>query len=116
MKVKDCNHENQLVGLVTDRDLVLRCIAIDKDPKNTKVSDVMTSNICCCNQEQEINEAEKTMCNTQIRRIPVVNDNNEVIGMLTLGDLAKNCNISTEEVGNTIENICDCSNNNKNCK
>ena len=103
-----CDLENNIVGLVTDRDIVLRCIACDKDPKNTKLSEIMTCNICCCKPEQDILDVEDEMCKTQVRRIPVVDDNNKIVGILSLGDLAKNKNISEESVGKTIEGICDC--------
>lgn len=112
-----CNIANNVVGIITDRDIVLRCIANEKDIHSTKVGEIMSNNICCCKPEQDIKEAEKEMCETQIRRIPVINDNNEVIGMLSLGDLAKNKNVTKEEVGQTVENICDCNKTNiKNCE
>lgn len=102
-----CNSEDKVVGIITDRDIVLRCVACGKDPQNTKLSEVMTCNdICCCNPEQDICDAENDMCKSQIRRIPVVDENNKIVGMLSLGDLAKNQNVSKEEIGQTIENIC----------
>ena len=112
-----CDAENKVVGLVTDRDIILRCIACDKDPKNTKISEIMTTNVCCCKPEQDVCDAEQDMCETQVRRIPVVDNNNKIIGMLSLGDLAKNNNVSKEDVGKTVEGICDCATINiKNCR
>ena len=112
-----CDAENKVVGLVTDRDIILRCIASGKDPKNTKINEIMTKNVCCCNPEQDVCDAEQDMCETQVRRIPVVDNNNKIIGMLSLGDLAKNKNVSKEDVGKTVEGICDCATINiKNCQ
>lgn len=101
-----CNKDKNIVGLVTDRDVILRCIACGKDINTTPVSDIMTSKVCCCSENEEITNAQKTMSEYQIRRLPVVDDNNKVIGILTLGDLCKNENINN--VGETIENICKC--------
>ena len=112
-----CDLDDKVVGLITDRDIVLRCIANGKDPKNTKISEVMTCNICCCKPEQDIEDAEKDMSQIQIRRVPVVDENSKIIGIISLGDLAKNKNVSKEEVGETVENICDCTKTNiKNCE
>lgn len=101
-----CDKEKNIVGLVTDRDVILRCIANGKDINTTPVKDIMTCKVCCCNQEDEVSNAQKTMSENQIRRLPVVDENNKIIGILTLGDLCKNTNINN--VGQTIENICKC--------
>ena len=102
-----CNTEKQVVGLVTDRDILLRTVGCGKDIKNTPVSDIMTCKVCCCEPDIDISEAEKIMSENQIRRLPVV-DNNKVIGIITLGDLATNKEVNTEEVCATLENICGC--------
>ena len=103
-----CNNENCIVGVITDRDIILRGIACDKDVKNTNASDIMTCNVYTCNENDNISEVERKMAENQIRRIPVV-DNNKVIGILTLGDLAHyNNEIGKTEVCNTIEDICKC--------
>ena len=75
-----CDGNNSIVGLVTDRDVVLRTIACDKDAKTTPVSEIMTTNVCCCEAEEDINEAQTKMANNQIRRLPVL-ENNKVIGI-----------------------------------
>ena len=109
-----CDEQNYIVGMVTDRDIILRSIANNKDVKTTTASEIMTTNICTCNENDEVCNVEKKMSTNQIRRIPVV-DNNKVIGILTLGDLAHyNKEIGQEEIGNTIEDICQCSGQAKN--
>lgn len=101
-----CDTSENVVGLITDRDIILRTIACDKDLNNTPVSEVMTTKVCCCNSDVDIKEAEDLMCKYQIRRLPVVDNNNKIIGIITLGDLAKNDNVNTEEISNTLETIC----------
>jgi len=103
-----CDEQNSLVGIITDRDIILRTIACDKDVKTTNASEIMTTNVCTCNKEDDIYDAELKMANNQIRRIPVV-DNNKVIGILTFGDLTHYCDeIGEDEFCSTAENICEC--------
>ena len=103
-----CDHEDKVVGIVTDRDILLRCVNCDKDVKTTKVTDIMTTKVCCCNENDEIEYAEKCMSDMQVRRIPVINDG-KLVGMLSLGDLAHNdTKIGKNNVCETLENICDC--------
>ena len=107
-----CNEENNICGIVTDRDILLRAVACDKDTKTCKVSDIMTCNVCTCKESDEMTNAESKMAEYQIRRLPVCDDNNKVIGILTLGNLAQNGNqIGNEEFCNTVGNICDCEKN-----
>lgn len=102
-----CDESKNVVGLVTDRDVIMRAIACDKDYKTTPVSDIMTCKVCCCDANSDIEEAEKLMSQNAVRRLPVI-ENNKIIGILTIGDLAKNQNVNTEDVCDTLENICDC--------
>jgi predicted transcriptional regulator len=71
----------------------------------------MTTNVCCCDANNDVNQATKLMSENQVRRIPVV-DNNKIVGILTLGDLAKNEDITNQQVVNTFENICNCNHKN----
>lgn len=107
-----CDNNKTIVGLVTDRDVILRSIACNKDIKTTPISDIMTCQICSCGPEEDINEAEKKMSEEQIRRLPVVDENNKIIGIITLGDLCANKDVNTEGVCNTLENICKYNNKN----
>lgn len=101
-----CDANNDLVGLITDRDIVLRGVGCDKNTKTTPVSEIMTTNICTCTPEEDVYDVECIMSQNQVRRIPVV-ENNKVIGILTIGDLAHwNNKIGKQEVCNTISNIC----------
>lgn len=110
-----CNNENKVVGLVTDRDLILRSLACDKDIKQTSVSEIMTTKVFNVAPDAEVSEAEKIMCECQVRRVPVV-ENEVLVGIITVGDLANNQNISSQEVSKTIEQICNCNQNSKNAE
>lgn len=103
-----CNENNSIVGIVTDRDIILRSIACDKDINTTPVSEIMTCNVCTCDTEEDIKNAENKMSKYQIRRLPVI-ENNKVVGILTIGDLAHNdIQIGREDICKTISNICNC--------
>lgn len=108
-----CNDKKCVVGILTDRDIILRSVACDKDTCGTNVSDIMTCNTVCCDCNEDVNAAVESMGKTGIRRIPVT-ENGKLVGILTMGDLAKHQNISCECVGTTLENICNCTD--KNCK
>lgn len=89
---------NGLVGIVTDRDIVVRNIAHGKNPASTTVRDVMTGQVITATPDMEVDSATKMMAEKQIRRIPVV-ENNMIIGMLALGDVATDnrCNMEASE-------------------
>lgn len=104
-----CDSNNSICGIVTDRDLVLRCIACDKDINNTPVSDIMSCNVCTCKETDDLTNAESIMGKNQIRRLPVCDNNNKIVGILTLGDLTKNDDkVGREELCTTLEDICNC--------
>lgn len=108
-----CDKNKNVVGIVTDRDITLRCVACDKKAEETSASDIMTTSVCCCKSDTDIQDATKLMSEMQVRRIPVL-ENNRLVGMLTLGDLANSKNVSAKEVSDTVEKICKCSYNSKN--
>lgn len=108
-----CDNSQNIVGLITDRDLTLRCLACDKDVKQTPVSEIMTTRVHSISSDASVSEATKMMCDCQVRRIPVL-DNNTLVGIITLGDLANNNYISSQEVSDTVEGICRCGQNAKN--
>ena len=110
-----CDNDNKVVGLVTDRDLILRSIACEKDSKQTPVSEIMTTKLFNVSPDAEISEAEKIMCECQVRRVPVV-ENDILVGIITVGDLTNNKNVSSNEVSDTLEKICNCNQNSKNAE
>lgn len=74
-------------GIVTDRDIALRCIAEGKDAKQEKVGDIMTANPATGSPEMEVDDAARLMSEKQIRRLPIIEDNS-VVGILALGDIS----------------------------
>jgi CBS domain-containing protein len=106
-----CNTDNCVVGILTDRDIILRSIACGKYVCNTDVSEIMTCNATCCDIDEDISNVTRIMSKTGIRRIPVT-EKGKLVGILTLGDFAKHHNITNECVGSTLENICNCNNKN----
>ena len=77
-----CDDNKCVVGLITDRDIVLRTVACNKNYKETPVSEVMTKNVCTCGCKEDICQVEKTMSQNQIRRVPVVNEQNQMIHIM----------------------------------
>ncbi|HKX60627.1 MAG TPA: CBS domain-containing protein [Verrucomicrobiae bacterium] len=82
-----CDGE-RLVGVVTDRDITLRSTAEGRDPKETPVRDVMSINPICCHEDQDVAECVELMEQKQIRRLPVVDNAQRLVGIVSLGDLA----------------------------
>ena len=81
------NESSELVGIITDRDIVVRVFA-DILPMNTKVSDVMTQPVHTIVETAGVGEAISLMADKQVRRLPVVDIKNKLVGMISLGDLA----------------------------
>ena len=83
-----CGRDGKLCGVVTDRDLVTRCLASQRQPENTRVRDVMTGQVTSVQPDMEAGVAAHLMGRKQVRRLPVM-ENGKLCGMLSLGDLAK---------------------------
>ena len=77
-----------LVGIVTDRDLALRIVAKGRDANSTKVEAVMTSKVVTCLADDDLQKAMNAMSEHQLRRIPVVDNNNRVVGIIAQADVA----------------------------
>jgi CBS domain-containing protein len=78
----------KLVGIVTDRDIVLRGVAQGCPADQTPLSSLMTRDACWCFEDQSVEEATEQMREAQIRRLPVVDRDKHLVGMLSLGDVA----------------------------
>jgi len=79
--------KDRLVGMITDRDIAIRGVAEGKGP-DTPVRDVMTPDVKYCFDDQEVGEVIRNMGDIQVRRLPVVNRDKRVVGILSLGDIA----------------------------
>ncbi len=109
-----CDEKNQVLGFVTDRDIVLRAVSTGKDTAKTKISDIMSSEIIKTTPDTKLEDASDVMCINQVRRLPVI-ENNKIVGILSMGDLARNNDVESKEVGKVVENICQCDFKSKNC-
>jgi CBS domain-containing protein len=79
---------DRLQGILTDRDITIRATADGRDPRKTKVTAVMSTDLAYCLEEQEVEEAVSLMEARQIRRIPILNQDQRLVGIVTLADIA----------------------------
>ncbi len=95
----------RVIGVLTDRDIAIRGVARGKTP-DSKVNDVMSPAPACCFAEDEVDEVERIMIEKQVRRVPVVDANSRVVGIIAQADLARdNRAASDREVGRLVEKI-----------
>jgi CBS domain-containing protein len=108
MRQEDCGsipivrEGGRLVGIVTDRDIVVRAVAAGKDPRATPVSQVMSADPVTVAPDADVDEAERIMSDRQIRRLPVVEDG-KLVGILVLGQIARR--EPEAETGETLKDI-----------
>jgi CBS domain-containing protein len=81
--------DDRLVGVITDRDIAVRAVAQDKSP-DTPVRDVMSREVLYCFEDQEVKEIARNMGDVKVRRLPVVNRDKRLVGIISVGDLALN--------------------------
>jgi CBS domain-containing protein len=107
MKQEDCGsipvvEDSRLVGIVTDRDLVIRSIAAGRDPKTQRVSEVMSADPITVGPDDDIAAAEKVMSDRQVRRLPVV-EKGKLVGILVTAQVARSEN--ERKTGATLKEI-----------
>ena len=83
-----CGADGRLCGVLTDRDIVTRCLAAGKTPQNTSVREIMTGKVYVGRPDMEVSMAAGLMGREQIRRLPIM-ENGKLCGMVSLGDLAR---------------------------
>lgn len=96
-----------LVGVVTDRDLCLHVIATGRDPSSTWVDGCMTHDPICCTEQDEVSVVLDLMKAHKIRRLPVVNEKHEVVGMLSFADLVGRSGIEASAMMAALQSICE---------
>jgi CBS domain-containing protein len=79
---------DRLQGMLTDRDITIRATADGRDPNKTKVTEVMSTDVAYCFEDQEVAEAVSLMEARQIRRLPILNKDKRLVGVVSLGDIA----------------------------
>ena len=96
--------DEQLVGVVTDRDIAIRAVAEGKDP-STPVSEVMSEGVVWVNEDDSVEDAARIMSEHQIRRLPVVDSEQHLVGIVSLGDFA----VDSSEIEPVVEALSDIS-------
>lgn len=100
-----CGNDGRMCGLVTDRDIVVRCLAAGRSPSTTAVREIMTTGVVSARPDMDLSLAAGLMGRRQIRRLPVT-ENGKLCGMLSLGDLALK-EESSIEAGDALTEISD---------
>lgn len=98
-----CSRQGRLCGMVTDRDIVTRCLAAGKSPETTAVQEIMTTKIYVGRPDMEVSMASGLMGREQIRRLPIM-ENGKLCGMISLGDMARK-EESSMEAGDALSEI-----------
>jgi CBS domain-containing protein len=101
----------KVVGMITDRDIVVRLVAEGKDPGTARVNEAMTKNVRSVKEDSTVSDVLDVMSRSQVRRVPVVNDRDEIVGIVSMGDVAEKTN-QDGKVGKTVENISEAPPNN----
>jgi CBS domain-containing protein len=101
----------RVIGLITDRDIVVRGIAEGRDLSNASVNDLMTRGVKSVKEDTPLNEVLNLMSSAEIRRVPVVNGKDELVGIVSLGDIASQGN-EDNRVGKAVEDISEAPPNN----
>jgi CBS domain-containing protein len=79
---------DRVVGMLTDRDITVRAVAEGRDPATTPVSEIMTPDVLYCYEDQDVHEAARLMAEQQVRRVLVLDRDQRLVGIVSLGDLA----------------------------
>jgi CBS domain-containing protein len=95
--------EEELVGIITDRDIVVRCVAEGKDPAETTAEDIITNDLETVDPDTDVEEALDIMGRNQVRRLPVVEDGT-LVGMISIGDLAVKQD-DEQDTGETLKSV-----------
>ena len=110
------NGARQMMGVITDRDICMHSLFQGKTLRDLRVSDAMAKEVRVCRPDDSLAQAEKTMREARIRRLPVVDEKGGLIGMISLADLAREAarertrprkDITETEVGDTLAAICE---------
>lgn len=95
--------EKELNGTLTDRDIVLRAVSKGKDMQTTTVGDILSKQVLCCEDSQSVEEVARHMCDEQVRRMPVINSDKQLLGVVSIGDLAQH--LKPELVGEVLKGV-----------
>jgi len=109
-KMRDANvgslpvvEDAKLIGMITDRDIVIRCIAEGADPKATPVREAASDDVVHCVVDQSVEDASKIMAAAKVRRLPVIDRDRRLVGIVALGDISREG--SSMEAGEALYDI-----------
>jgi len=98
------DQESRLIGIVTDRDLALQVVADARDPRQTRAESIMTSDPAACRPSDDVERAIEVMEERQVRRVPVVDNDKRLVGMIAQADIATRLH-STAKTAEVVEEI-----------
>jgi CBS domain-containing protein len=98
-----CDEEG-LIGMLTDRDLVVRVMAQRRDPKAVRVGEAMSTEVSYCFEDDNVEKAAQLMSQKQIRRLPILSKSKQLVGIVSLGDLAVH-GTDAKTSGNVLEQV-----------
>lgn len=93
----------RVIGIITDRDITIRAVAEGRDPASTRVEDIVSKEVVSVREDARLEDAERVMHDKQLRRLPVVNENGELVGYLPLAKVARA--ESPEQAGKVIQGV-----------
>lgn len=94
---------DKLVGVITDRDIAVRVVAEGRDPESTKVDEIASQNLVTIDPQQDLDEALRLMAQHQVRRLPVVEEDGKLVGIIAQADVARHADSS--RTGEVVEEI-----------
>jgi CBS domain-containing protein len=80
--------QDRLIGMITDRDIAVRAVAVGMDPNQARVRECMTDQLIYCFEDEDVSDAAQIMEDNQIRRLPILSHDKKLVGIISLGDLA----------------------------
>jgi CBS domain-containing protein len=102
--VVEDEQSRHLCGMITDRDIAVRGVARGRGAE-TRVADLMTHDVECCPANADVTELERLMTERQVRRVPIIDADGQLIGIVAQADLARSNSVDGEEVGHVVERI-----------
>lgn len=98
-----CGEDDRLHGIITDRDIVVKCLAVGGDPKRTTAGELAQGTPVTVSADTDIRDVMRKMEEHQIRRVPIIDDHRRLVGMISEADLARN--LPEKEVGRFVEAV-----------
>ncbi len=107
LPVVDNFQDRRIVGVVTDRDLMLSVIAAGQQPKSVHVSDCMSTDAICCEPHDDVHRALDHMRIHHVRRLPVTESDGRVVGVISISDIIRYAALSEAEIVAAVSHICE---------